>query len=90
MRARLLEQGSQERISIFNFNVNEKRAFVQIVHGDFISGSFVQFPVQNPEGYEITGGQFERLANDGFSEEKVWNLIDEMRAAALINYNTEV
>jgi len=86
MRIRNLKQGSQERISIFNFNANESRAFVQIVHGDLIDGGFVPFPVQNPEGYEITGGQFEQLANDGFSEKKVWSLIDEMRAAALINY----
>lgn len=86
MRTRNLKQGSQERISIFNFDVNEKKAFAQIVHGDLIGGNFVQFPVQNPEGYEITGGQFEQLMNNGFSEEQVWNLIDEMRAAALINY----
>lgn len=86
MRPRTIKQGNQERISVFSFNANESRAFVQIVHGDLIDGGFVPFPVQNPEGYEITGAQFEQLVNNGFSEEKVWSLIDEMRAAALINY----
>lgn len=90
MRKRELKQGSKERISIFNFNVNDKQAFVQIVHGDPINGDFVAFPVQNPEGYQILGEQFEKLCNDGFSEASIWKLIDEIRAAALINYNAEV
>lgn len=89
MRDRTIKQGDKEQIATFTFSVAEKKAQVQIVHGDLIDGEFVAYPVQNPEGYEIIGDMFKELCDDGFSEAKVWKIIDSIRSAALLSYVIE-